>query len=186
MTLVETLSNKVFPGDAKERNMATYSAYFDESTNEKSPIFVVAGFLSTDAHWGLFETDWKEVLAEFGISSFHMQHFAQKKEEFTGWSESRRQAILRKLLGIITHRAKLGFAAVVHSNDFDQIFVGAAKQKMDSVYNLACTACHLQVGEWAKKNYQVEPVAYFFDAGHEDAHEVAKTFLETKNHPEKC
>jgi hypothetical protein len=42
----------------------------------------------------------------------------------------------------------------------------------------------LQVGEWATKNYQIEPIAFFFDAGHENASDVAKTFLETKNAPE--
>lgn len=50
--------------------MAFYSAYFDESTGNDSPILVVAGFLSNDAFWGGFEREWHEVLSGFNLSSF--------------------------------------------------------------------------------------------------------------------
>jgi hypothetical protein len=92
--------------------MSVCSSYFDESTSETSPILVVARFLST--HWGLFETEWKEVLAEFGISAFHMQQLAHRNGEFEGMKESKRRTLLAKLLTIVTRRAKLGFASVVH------------------------------------------------------------------------
>jgi hypothetical protein len=110
--------------------MAMYSAYFDESTNEKSPILVVAGFLSTDAQWGLFETEWKAVLAKFGISAFHMQHFAQRSNEFVGMDEPKRKALLAKLLNIISRRVKLGFASVVHTIDFKQVFTHNCREEL--------------------------------------------------------
>jgi hypothetical protein len=107
----------------------------------------------------------------------------RKKNAFAGWSEDRRRGIPSKLLDIIERRTKHGFASVVHQNDFDQVFSGANKQKDDSPYNLCCTCCHLQIGEWAQKTYQIEPIAFFFDAGHKNAGEVAKTFWETKADP---
>jgi len=161
--------------------MAMMSAYFDESTSESSPIIVVAGFLSTDVEWALFETEWKDVLAEFGISAFHMHCFAHRKDEFAGMPEPRRKALLGKLLNIITKRVKLGFASVVHWREFESVFTGADRDYAGSPYNLACTACQLDIGEWAQRNDQAEPIAYFYDAGHKDAAEVARIFLETKN-----
>jgi hypothetical protein len=79
---IERLSAIVFPLSARERNMAMYSAYFDESTGNKSPIFVVAGFLSRDVLWSQFEKEWKEVLGKFEVKAFHAQHFSKHKGEF--------------------------------------------------------------------------------------------------------
>jgi hypothetical protein len=163
--------------------MAMMSAYFDESTSENSPVLVVAGFLSTDAHWSLFEREWKEVLEEFEITAFHMHDYAQSAGEFVGMDEPTRRALLGRLLEIIIRRAKLGFASVVHCKEFERIFTGPERIDVGSPYNLSCTASYLQIGEWARNNFQVEPVAYFFDAGHKDAPGVARTFLETKNNP---
>src|SRR4051794_7093610 len=87
------LSGVVFPASAKERNMVFYRAYFDESTSAKSPVLVVAEFLSTDAQWGLFEREWNEVLAEYHLSVFHMQHFARNKEQFRTMPESDKQRL---------------------------------------------------------------------------------------------
>jgi hypothetical protein len=164
--------------------MSIYRAYFDESTSAESPILVVAGFLSTDANWALFETEWKEVLADFGMSAFHMVDFAHRTGEFHGMVERTRRDLIAKLLDIITRRARLGFASVVHWQEFERVFVGAERIAVGSPYNLCCTACHLEVGEWAKANYQIEPIDFFFDAGHKDAAEASKTFAETKANPQ--
>jgi hypothetical protein len=164
--------------------MATYSAYFDESTGNKSPILVVAGFLSTDAKWMMFEREWREVLAEFKIIAFHAQHFAMRKGEFLDMEEAVRQSLYGKLLRIIQQRTMLGFATVMHCKEFSRVFKGNDRRDIGSMYNICCTACHLEVGEWAQKNYQIEPIAYFFDAGNKNTGEVSKTFLETQKRPE--
>jgi hypothetical protein len=164
--------------------MAIFSAYFDESTGNNSPVLVVAGFLSDDAHWSLFETEWKAALSEFGISAFHMQHFAAQKEAFWGWEEATRRALLGKLLGIIKHRVLLGFASVVHVDAFESVFAGPRRSAIGSPYNLCCLSCAVQIGEWARSNYQIEPVGYFFDAGHKNAGGALETLLEQKNDPD--
>ena len=60
--------------------MAFYSAYFDESTSTNSPILVVvAGFLSTDAQWSLFERDGKRFLpsSEFPLFTCNILRFVR-------------------------------------------------------------------------------------------------------------
>jgi hypothetical protein len=126
--------------------MATYSAYFDESTSASSPVFVVAGFLSTDPQWAVFKTEWKVVLDAFRVKAFHAQHFAKHKGEFhpsKGWDEPRRRFFMAQLLGVISGRAKLGFGTVVHQKEFVNVFVGKERTEIGSIYNLACTCCHL-------------------------------------------
>lgn len=95
-----------------------------------------------------------------------------------------RQALLGKLLKIIGQRVKLGFATVVHCKEFKKIFNGKHRVSIGSVYKLCCTACYLEVGEWARDNYQIEPIAYFFDAGHRNSEEVSQGFIDSKSNPE--
>jgi Protein of unknown function (DUF3800) len=164
--------------------MVPYSAYFDESTNEKSPILVIAGFLSTDVQWDTFKTEWTAVLKEYGLKAFHMQHFAQRSGEFVRWPEDRRRELLSKLLAIIQSRVELGVAAVVHVREFQKVFGASDAPDIGSAYTLCCTACHLEAGEWAKSKSHIEPISYHFDAGHQDASEAKKTFLDIKDVPE--
>jgi hypothetical protein len=165
--------------------MAMYSAYFDESTGNGSPVFVVAGFLSTDAQWTQFEKEWIEVRDEFGITAFHAQHFAKHKGEFLGWDEPKRKKFMARLLDIVQRRAKLGFATVVHALAFRQVFRGADLREIGSIYHLCCLACFTEIGEWAKRNYQIEPIAHFFDAGNKNAGQVLKTYQAMKDSPDK-
>jgi hypothetical protein len=164
--------------------MTRFSAYFDESTGNDSPILVVAGFLSTDAQWSLFIREWKEVLAGFAISAFHMRGFAHRTGEFRGMEERARQQLMGRLLGIITRRAKLGFAAAVHIKEFEAVFTGSDRTEIGSPYKLGCTANWLEIGERAQKHYQVEPIDFFFDAGHSNKGEVQQSFRESKQNPE--
>jgi hypothetical protein len=164
--------------------MATYSAYFDESTSETSPIIVVAGVLSTDAQWSLFKSEWKAALLEFGIDVFHMSQFAHSRGEFSQMDEATRQALMEKLLNIIARRAKYGFATVVHQHDFECVFTGEDRKSIGSAYKLSCTVCGIEVGEWAKKNYQIEPVSFYFDRGHKHAAEAVQSLKDVKNDPQ--
>jgi hypothetical protein len=165
--------------------MALFSAYFDESTGNKSPVFVVAGFLSQDALWHQFECEWKVVLGDFGITAFHAQHFAMRKKQFSGWDEPKRRRLLSALLDIIQRRAQFGFATVVHGAAFRDLFRGKDRAEVGSIYRLCCTCCFSQVGEWAQKNYQIEPIAHFFDAGNKNAGEVLNTYQEIKKRPDR-
>jgi hypothetical protein len=160
--------------------MASYSAYFNESTGNKSPILVVAGLLAADAHWALFESEWKAVLGEFGLTAFHMTDFATRRGEFRGMDERLRQKLLKPLLEIIRSRAAHGFATAVHLEAFKEVFKGNERNAIGSPYNLCALSCNLKVGEWAKKNYQIEPIALFYDTGNRNSGEVSKTFHEHK------
>lgn len=177
---VQRLSSIVFPSSARERNMAMMSVYFDESTGNGSPILVVAGFLSTDAQWLLFEREWRAVLDNFGLRAFHMQHFATRKGEFRGMDEPVRKRLLDGLLGIIRNRTMLGFASAVHLAAFNELFKGNERIATGSPYNLCALSCNLHVGEWAKSNYQIEPIAFFYDMGNRHGGEVFDTFRDEK------
>ncbi|HEY4356261.1 MAG TPA: DUF3800 domain-containing protein [Acidobacteriaceae bacterium] len=163
------------------RFMAFYRGYFDESYSDKSPVFVVAGFVATVANWIEFEAEWKAVLAEFGISAYHARYFCHRQGEFIGWDEDQRQRLMSKLLAIIGRYAQLGFASVVHQHEFKKIIM--KKHNMGSVYNMACAGAYLEVGEWAKRSGQTKPIWYYFDEGHTHAKEAYSTYFDMKKDP---
>ena len=163
--------------------MAFYSVYFDESTGNGSPILVVAGFLAADAHWALFEAEWKAVLSDFGITGFHMQHFAGCKKEFRGMEERQRKRLMAGLLDILQRRIQFGFGCAVHVKAFRELFKGKERAAIGSPYALCALGCNLLVGEWAERNFQIEPVAFFYDIGNKNSGEVTDTFRAEKNDP---
>lgn len=157
---VARFSRIVFPSTARERNMAFCSAYFDESTGNGSPILVVAGFLSTDAQWAQFESEWKAVLADFGITAFHMQHFEKRKGKFRVMQKPVRKKLFGALIEIIKNRAAFGFACATHILAFNEVFQGRERTAVGS------------------------PVAFFYDTGHNNSGEVAESFVSEKNDSE--
>ena len=163
--------------------MAMYRAYFDESTGNDSPILVVAGFLADDRLWGRFEPEWKAVLNEWGLTAFHASHFATRKKEFRGMSESDRQGLIGRLLDVIRRQVQFGFATVVHIKDYNSVFQGMERVEAGSAYALCCLSCAFQVGEWAKLNDQAEPVGFFFDDGNPRAGEALTALLAQKKDP---
>lgn len=181
---VEHLARIVFPGWATERNMAMYSAYFDESTGSDSPVLVVAGFLSDAAQWSLFEAEWKAAVDASGVTAYHATEYATRKKEFRGMGETERQRLMGALLEILQRRAQFGFGCAVHLKAFEQLFKGKERAAIGSPYALCALGCNLQVGEWAAENHQTEPIAFFYDSGHKNSGEVTERFLAEKNDPE--
>lgn len=181
---VAHLARIVFPGSAMERNMAMFSAYFDESTGNDSPILVLAGLLAADAQWSLFESEWKAALKDHGVTAFHAAHFATRKFEFRGMEESTRQSLLGRLLDVIQRRVSQGFGCAIHVREFEAMFTGKERAEIGSPYTLCCISCAEYVGAWAKDNCQIEPVGYFFDSGHRYAGEAFHALIAEKNNPE--
>jgi hypothetical protein len=58
------------------------TACFDASGHPTQPVLVVAGFIAPAPEWEHFEREWKDRLAIDGITSFHMQEFAQSSGVF--------------------------------------------------------------------------------------------------------
>ena len=85
-------------------------AYFDRSELvNPAPVVAVGGYVTTDEKWTEFESAWKQVLDDFGVSMFHMVDFECRHGEFANWLNDRRTAFIRQLIDVV-HHALAGIA----------------------------------------------------------------------------
>ena len=93
-------------------------AYFDESGDPADPkemAFAMGGCIAPREAWSVFNHKWNRALADHGITWFHMVDFEHPKRrqgnEFFGWDQARRHALLNRLLDILNeHITAIGTA----------------------------------------------------------------------------
>ena len=63
--------------------MAILTDFFDASgTDRRQPVFGIAGYVGRAEKWNRFNNDWRSVLAEFDLPSFHLTDFINGKNRF--------------------------------------------------------------------------------------------------------
>ena len=97
--------------------MTEYAAYFDDSGHpDDQEAVVVGGFIATEREWLLFEREWEEILAHYGMETFHMTDFEKNKV----WPQHRKDAILRRLVSTIKIRTVKSISQIVLMDDYRQ------------------------------------------------------------------
>ena len=94
--------------------MAFAEMYFDESEDVRHNLLCVAGYLFKKEKAVALEQKWASILAEAGLTHFHMVEAAHyKKGMFKGWekpirvSDDRNRPYRYSFYGVVTHR-KIG------------------------------------------------------------------------------
>jgi hypothetical protein len=100
----------------------TVQAFFDDSGNEPtSPIFVLAGFITTNQRWAAFSDEWQLALEEPPrLEYFKMaeaEHFRGQFSKRKGWTNENRDARLITLANIVAKYAIVRVhASILHSS----------------------------------------------------------------------
>jgi hypothetical protein len=180
------------------------TGYFDESgTHDGATVTTVAGFISTPERWDVFDVAWRDVLARFNLTVFHMNECAHFIGEYAQFKkdEHRRKLLLASLAEVI-HRACLyGCAASIIRKDLDAINAGGrmsieltfdshvessehvvGKNRLRSAYSLAAKGCLALSEAWMNANNQAPPLDMTFESGCEFSKQFTKE-LETEEGP---
>jgi hypothetical protein len=93
-------------------------SYTDEAghfDNPSSFYVAMAGFIAPEEMWQGVAEAWELLIQNYFHLQhpFHMKDFAHRKGEFVGWTEVKRQALLSRLIKIITITELVPVAAVV-------------------------------------------------------------------------
>jgi hypothetical protein len=170
-------------------------AYFDESgSHDGSPVLCVAGYL--------FETDrckeldllWQDTLNEFGLPFFHMVDCAHGAPPFDKLSPRDRDAVARKMIGLIRSHALFGVAVGVDERDYNEILPpalqavlpndGLTRRLPGSAYSFCCSMMMAAVQSWVQRNSFDGTITYFFEAGHKHQRETSEIMERVYRVPE--
>jgi hypothetical protein len=100
-------------------------AFIDDSGSEpQSPIFILAGFVTSADRWAAFSKEWQAALDEKPILEyFKMSEAARLKEQFDekrGWNETKRDDQLITLTRIINKYAEARIHASMRNDNFEK------------------------------------------------------------------
>lgn len=179
---IKHLAISLFLNDWRDVRMAMFTAYFDGSGHaDSTATVVVAGFIAPIDQWLKFETSWKECLAEFGVTSLHMKHFAHSRGEYSKWKddEKKRQAFLGKLIKIIKRRTARSFASAVRMEDYRKVDLRFQISEYTRPYPLAAMTCVTKLIKTPTlAGVDKNQILYVFEHGDQDQGQLAKTMEE--------
>jgi hypothetical protein len=155
--------------------MAFFTAYFDESgvdpgigdePTSDTPLLVVAGYIAQDCEWAAFSKRWDVALDRFHIPYFHMAPFANRKQPYRGWSESKADSCINELLGLIEQYARGRVSFAIQIKDYSSTIKAADPQNpyLARAYSICSTACLSLLRVWAKAAGYCEGIAYVFES----------------------
>jgi hypothetical protein len=126
----------------------------DASTDSQKMFLSVGGFVSSAAGWKGFDGEWRERLAQEGLSYFHMAEFADSVGHFEPLKKQlqRRQGLLKDLVGIIVSHAYRKFGVTVEVETADAEF--AKQNKLDYAPKALALAGEVACGQailWARE-----------------------------------
>lgn len=147
--------------DLSRAHLVMISTYFDASGwDGRSPVIVVAGYLSTADRWIEFENRWKIVLDDHGVTGFHWHDFAHSLNEFKTWkgNEKKRKDFLGSLICEMERYIHHGFVATFpvehfHATNKEYFF----EEHLGPPYVTSAVACVGYVIKW------------MIEAGYDDA-----------------
>jgi hypothetical protein len=147
-----------------------FTAYFDESgTHTDSSILSLGVYISTNEQWREFEREWREVLDDAGITFFHMAKYESRHGEYKDWDNEKRVRVIKRLLGIIKRRVRIGIVSCLIYSAYDELIKSdpARLAFFGTPYAFNVHMCMKSISIWAERFSlsHFEPVAFVFENG---------------------
>ena len=117
------------------RYVMAIECYLDDSYDiHKIPITTMAGYVSTEEAWKLFELEARKHLDCFSVSVFHSKPFHSSDCEFAGWSGDKKICFLEGLFDILSRNALYGISVSALSKVHKQRKAETGLSKTQSPY----------------------------------------------------
>lgn len=178
---IKQLSTIIFPANAKEKRIAMFSAYFDESgTDEKSPVIVVAGWLSNDKEWIKLSDKWQAVLTKYNLPYFRMSKWQASQGPYKNMTQKEKNQLIERLTTIIKRHVSIGVFGAFHRSTYDEVLHKMHgkdyKTKFVKPYGTCAMLCIETLRRWMKSKSLDGPLAYVFETGARYSGEFFETF----------
>lgn len=146
--------------------MAYFSAYFDESFQEGSPVLAVSGYYASDVKWEWLARRWDEIVEREKVTAFHWSHLETFNGEFSrdkGWDEARRLSVQKELIPLIRMTIDCGICVAINVPEYEQYLLEKGRGGYETAYTYAVRmAVHLAAMEAQRLGFK-ERVAYLIE-----------------------
>jgi hypothetical protein len=126
---VAEMARVLLPRSSADGCLAMLTGYFDDSgTHDQSPVVVFGGIIGREIEWQRFEVPWRAKLqaplpGKPPLRRFHMTDCMARSEEFAGYSEAERDAVIHDFRQIIINSGVMGYAVGVSRRDWQELIV---------------------------------------------------------------
>ena len=162
--------------------MTIARAFFDESgTHGGEKNLCVAGYVFEGETDEQFDSEWRAMLAKFGLPYHHMREFGSKDEgvyRHLSWED--RESSRQDAIAIIRRHALCGFAYSIEKASFAEI---AKDSPWSNAYAFLANQAFYGVEQLLRGREQ-GVVNFLYEAGAEGWNEALKVFNEAKADPE--
>lgn len=176
---VSQISRVTHPVSSQTRVLVVLIGYFDDSVD--GDLVCMAGYVSTAEKWEEFERRWKQVLAKYGISFFHMKEYAHRVGEFSSWPEERRISLMKELVVVIQDCVLYGVAVAISAKDYESELPSELKKFLRDPYYLAVYSCLTQSLHYHMSNHADEEIAFVWDEKSKVAAEMQRIYAAYKS-----
>lgn len=169
----------LFPPDAKERRIAMFGAFFDDSaTPGTNPVMLsMACYVASDVQWDAFRVRWQELLDREELPYVHMADLTFRNHgcriaPYKGWDDEREKRFLQDVHSIIHDTIEAGVAMSVDIAAYKGVITADINKCFGGPYGFCVFLCLLKIDDYAKQRDWKEPVACFFESKSGYGHEI--------------
>lgn len=115
---VRHLGAALFPFDCGHKYMLMLTTYMDEtghSKDEKQKFNGMAGLMTKEENWRIYEREWRKILKHFKIPYIHMK---EARKMFKGWPEAKVKDLSRCVWEIIVGIEVLPIGSIIPMDEF--------------------------------------------------------------------
>jgi hypothetical protein len=146
--------------------MTEYALFLDDGGHpDDQPFLVVAGYVSSESKWRIFEPVWRDALARFELGpEFHMAEFMSRRK---GYSALRFDQILGSLAAIIKAHTLLPFMCAIDIGAYRRVNDEFALEECHGApYAIASRSLAGDLNSWKSANLGLEDrLLIFVEAG---------------------
>lgn len=175
----------LFPPECERELIVMLKVFADGSQTypdgSAAPAFTVAGFLAEKIAWHKFQKAWRKARRSAEIEHFHMADYEARSERhgYDKWSEAKREAVLNRLIQLVSDTVVVGFAATMLKADYDAL---TSEQKVnlchDNPYSFCANEFLGMMSAYILKAMPKEKAIYVFEVGDKGEAEFRKSMYE--------
>lgn len=154
------------------------SGYFDASGHpDQHKVMTVGGFVSRADKWKRFDRSWGAILAEQGISAFHMTDYVSSQGEFAKFKgkSALRKEFQTKLSDCIATNINKAIRFTLILPDYNLVNQKfRLRESAGSPYSLCAFMCLQEAVQWARRKKAEKNFICYFEDGDKDKGEFKR------------